>query len=180
MGHAGTCAPVQERAGAVTFKQKPVTLMGPQIKAGDKAPDFEVLALDLTPVTLSAFAGKPVLISVTPSLDTAVCDLQAKRLNEEAAKLPNVAVINISMDLPFAQKRWCGAANAEKIKTLSDHRRASFGKAYGALIKELRLLTRSIFVVDGSGTVTYVEYVPEVTTHPNYDAALAAVKQIAK
>src|SRR5262245_23444236 len=102
MAHGGTCAPVEERQGAVTFKSKPVTLMGPQIKAGDKAPDFEVLALDLTPVTLSAFAGKPLLISVTPSLDTGVCDLQAKRLNEEAGKLPNVAVINVSMDLPFA------------------------------------------------------------------------------
>ena len=180
MGTTGTCAPVEERQGAITFKSKPVTLLGPQIKVGSKAPDFEVLALDLTPATLATFAGKPLVISVTPSLDTGICDQQAKRFNEEAAQLPNVQMINISVDLPFAQKRWCGAASAERIKTFSDHRRVSFGKAYGTLIKELRLLARAVFVVDASGTVRYVEYVPEVTTHPNYDAALAAAKAFAK
>ncbi|MCI0563040.1 MAG: thiol peroxidase, partial [Nitrososphaera sp.] len=118
------------------------------------------------------------LISVTPSLDTPVCDIQAKRFNEEAARFSSVAVVNISMDLPFAQKRWCGASSVDRVKTVSDHREASFGKAYGTLIKELRLLARAVFVIDASGTVRYVEYVPEVTAHPNYEAALAAVHQL--
>ncbi|MBI4342132.1 MAG: thiol peroxidase [Candidatus Omnitrophica bacterium] len=170
----------QERTGAVTFKGNPLTLIGPAIKPGAKAPDFQVIAQDLSPVSLGGFKGKTLLISVTPSLDTPVCDLQARRFNEEAAKLPGVAMLNISMDLPFAQKRWCGAAGIDKVQVLSDHKDASFGRAYGALIKELRLLTRSVFVVDGSGAVRYVEYVPEVTSHPNYDAALAAVRQLAK
>ena len=179
MGSTTTCAPAQERTGVITFKGNPLTLLGPGIKAGDKAPDFQVIAQDLSDVSLSHFSGKPVLISVTPSLDTPVCDLQARRFNEEAATLKGVEVLNISMDLPFAQKRWCGAANAHTVKVLSDHKRASFGKSYGALIKELRLLTRAIFVIDRSGTVKYVEYVPEVTAHPNYDAAIAAVKPLA-
>ena len=173
-------APQQERQGAVKFKGNPITLIGPEIKVGSKAPAFQAIAQDLSPVTLSSFMGKPLLISVTPSLDTPVCDTQAKRFNEEAALLPDVQILNISMDLPFAQKRWCGAAGVTRIKTASDHRDASFGKAYGTLIKDLRLLTRAIFVVDVGGTVRYVEYVPEVTSHPNYDAALAAVKQLAK
>ncbi len=170
----------QERAGAVTFKGSPLTLIGPEIKAGAKAPEFQVLAQDLSPVTLATSKGKVRLISVTPSLDTPVCDAQAKRFNDEAAKLGNVAVINISVDLPFAQKRWCGASSAQHITVVSDHKDTSFGRAYGTLIKELRLLARAIFVVDASDTVRYVEYVPEVTSHPNYDAALAAVRQTAK
>ena len=170
----------QERTGAVKFKGNPLTLIGPEIKAGAQAPDFQVLAQDLSPVSLGAFQGKTLLISVTPSLDTPVCDLQARRFNEEGAALKGVEILNISMDLPFAQKRWCGAAGIDKVKVLSDHKDASFGRAYGTLIKELRLLTRSIFVVDGRGTVRYVEYVPEVTSHPNYDAALAAVRQVTK
>ena len=168
----------QERAGAVTFKGNPLTLIGPAIKPGAPAPEFQVLAQDLSPVTLSSLKGKTLLISVTPSLDTPVCDQQARRFNQEAATLPGVEVLNISMDLPFAQKRWCGAAGIDKVKALSDHKDASFGRAYGTLIKELRLLARSIFVIDGSGAVRYVEYVPEVTSHPNYDAALAAVRQL--
>ena len=168
----------QERAGAVTFKGNPLTLIGPEIKAGSKAPDFEVIGPDLSPVTLAAFKGQPVLISVTPSLDTPVCDAQARRFNQEAAQWPQGAVLNISMDLPFAQKRWCGAAGVDRVKTLSDHRDASFGRAYGMLIKELRLLTRAIVLVDAAGTVRYVEYVPEVTAHPNYDAALSATRAL--
>ena len=178
MTTATACATVPTRAGAVTFKGNPLTLAGPEIHVGTKAPDFQVLALDLSPVTLATFAGKTRLISVVPSLDTPVCDLQTKRFNQEAAQLPNVEILTISMDLPFAQKRWCGAAGIERVRVLSDHREASFGKAYGVLIKELRLLSRSIFVVDASGTVRYVEYVPEVTAHPTYDAALAAVRQL--
>ncbi|MBI3330506.1 MAG: thiol peroxidase, partial [Candidatus Omnitrophica bacterium] len=114
------------------------------------------------------------------SLDTPVCDQQAKRFNEEAAKLPNVQILNISADLPFAQKRWCGANGVERIMTLSDHRETSFGRAYGTLVKELRLLARAIFVVDAGGRIRYVEYVPEISSHPNYDAALAAVRRLAQ
>ena len=172
-------SPAQERRGAVTFKGNPLTLIGPELKAGSKAPDFEGLAQDLSPVTLAGLRGKTVLISVTPSLDTPVCDLQAKRFNEEAARLPGVRILNVSMDLPFAQKRWCGAAGVERLTTVSDHREASFGTAYGTLIKELRLLARAVFVLDAGGTVQYAEYVPEMTAHPNYDAALAAVRQLA-
>ncbi len=180
MATAATAAPAQERRGAVTFKGNPLTLVGPEVRAGSKAPEFEALAQDLSPVTLSRFTGKTLLISVTPSLDTPVCDQQAKRFNEEAARLPSVQILNISVDLPFAQKRWCGASGVDRIMTLSDHRDTSFGRAYGTLIKELRLLSRAIFVVDAGGTVRYAEYVPEITAHPNYDAALAAVRSIAR
>ena len=180
MATATVSAPPQLRKGAVKFKGNPMTLIGPALKAGSPAPDFEALATDLSTVSLSSFKGKPVLISVTPSLDTPVCDAQAKRFNDEAATLSTVAVLNISMDLPFAQRRWCGASGADRIKTLSDHREAAFGTAYGTLIQELRLLARALFVIDGAGALRYVEYVPEVTSHPNYDAALAAVRQAAK
>ncbi len=168
-----------ERQGAATFKGNPLTLIGPDIKVGSKAPEFQVLAQDLTPITLGTFKGKTLLISVVPSLDTPVCDEQTRRFNQEAAKLPNVEILPVSMDLPFAQKRWCGAAGVDRVKTASDHRDASFGRAYGTLIKELRLLSRSIFLIDASGVVRYVEYVPEVTAHPNYDAALAAARPLA-
>ncbi len=174
-----TCCSTQERSGAATFKGNPLTLRGPEITVGSKAPDFQAVGQDLSPVTLRTFAGKTLLISVVPSLDTPVCDAQTKRFNQEASKLPNVAILTISMDLPFAQKRWCGAAGIDKVTVVSDYKDASFGKAYGVLIKELRLLSRSIFLVDRSGTITYVEYVPEVTSHPNYDAALAAAKKLA-
>ena len=175
-----TAAPRTERPGAHLFKGNPLTLIGPALKAGDKAPEFTVLAQDLSPVTLSQSAGKVRLISVVPSLDTGVCDAQTRRFNTEAAKFPKAAILTISMDLPFAQKRWCGAADIDKVQVLSDHRDASFGPAYGVLIKELRLLARSIFIVDGAGTIRYVEYVKELTSHPNYDAALAALGQLAK
>ena len=173
-------ASTQERNGVITFKGNPLTLIGPEVKVGATAPDFHVLGQDLSPVTLAQSQGKVRLISVVPSLDTPVCDQQTRRFNEEAAKLKNVEILTISMDLPFAQKRWCGAAGITNIKVVSDHKDASFGKAYGVLIKELRLLSRSIFVVDGAGTVRYVEYVSEVTSHPNYDTALAAVRSLAK
>ena len=163
----------EERKGAVTFKGNPLTLMGPEIKVGQKAPDFQVVGADLQAATLASFKGKTKLISVVPSLDTPVCDQQTRRFNEEAAKLPaDVAVLTISMDLPFAQKRFCGAAGIDRIKTLSDHREASFGLAFGVLIKELKLLARSVFIVGPDDKVQYVEYVKEVTNHPNYDAAL--------
>ena len=162
-----------------TFKHNPVTLLGNEVKVGDKAPDFTVLANDLSPVSLKDSEGKIRLFSVVPSLDTGVCDAQTRRFNEAAAELgDNVIIYTVSMDLPFAQKRWCGAAGIEAVQTVSDHREGSFGQAYGVLIESLRLLTRSIFVVDAQGTVTYVEYVPEATDHPNYEAAIEAVKAL--
>lgn len=167
----------QERKGAVTFKNNPITLVGPELKKGDKAPDFKLLANDLSEVTLANTKGQTRIIGIVPSLDTPVCDLQTKRFNEEAGKFPQgVKVLTVSMDLPFAQKRWCGAAGAAHVQTLSDHRDANFGKAYGVLIKELRLLTRAIFIVGADDKIQYAEYVKEVTQHPNYDAALNSLK----
>ncbi|MFC4022522.1 thiol peroxidase [Oceanobacillus longus] len=161
----------------VTFKQEPVTLVGPELKAGDKAPDFKVLSNGLEEVRLSDYDGKVKLISVVPSIDTGVCSDQTRRFNEEADKLDNVHVLTISMDLPFAQKRWCAANGIEKVDTLSDHRDADFGKNYGVLMQELRLLARSIFVVNSKNEITYVEYLPEVTNHPDYESALKAAKE---
>lgn len=168
----------QERKGAITFKGNPLTAIGPELKAGDKAPDFQLLANDLSAVSLANFKGKTKLISVVPSLDTPVCDAQTKRFNEEASKLPSdVAVLTVSADLPFAQTRWCGAAHADKVKCLSDHREAAFGKAYGVLIKELRLLARSIFVIGPDDRIRYVEYVKEITQHPDYEKALSSLRE---
>ncbi|MDQ0416167.1 thiol peroxidase [Croceifilum oryzae] len=167
----------QERHGAITFKGGPVTLVGPEVKVGEQAPDFTVLANDLSPVTLASSAGQVRLISVVPSVDTGVCDAQTRRFNEAAAKLDNAVVLTVSMDLPFAQKRWCAAAGIDQVQTVSDHRDASFGTAYGMLIKELRLLARGVFVVDRNDKVTYVEYVSEATDHPNYEAAIEAAKK---
>jgi len=160
----------------VTFKGNPVTLVGTEVKAGDKAPEFTVLANDLSPVTLESSTGKVRILSVVPSLDTGVCDAQTRKFNEEASKLGNVEVITVSVDLPFAQKRWCAAAGLENVVTVSDHRELSFGEAYGVHIKELRLLARAVFVVDSQDMVTYAEYVPESTDHPNYNAAIEAAK----
>jgi len=159
----------------VTMRGNPVTLVGDEVKVGDKARDFTVIDNDLNPVTLQDTSGVRLFLTV-PSLDTGVCDAEVRRFNEEAAKLDGVKVYTISMDLPFAQKRWCGAAGIDNVVVLSDHRDASFGTNWGVLIKELRLLARAVFVVDSSNTVTYVEYVPEVTSHPNYEAALEAPK----
>ena len=165
-----------ERPGATTLKGNPFTLIGPELKPGEKAPDFKLVDNGLKDVTL-ADTGKNVrIISVVPSLDTPVCDAQTKRFNEEAAKLPSVDIITVSMDLPFAQKRWCGAFGVDKVKMLSDHRDASFGTHYGTLIKELRIESRAIFVLDRTNTVRHVEYVKEVAEHPNYDAALSAAR----
>lgn len=164
----------------ITFKKGPVTLIGNEVKVGDQAPDFTVLANDLSPVSLKDSEGKIRLFSVVPSLDTGVCDAQTRRFNEEAANLgDDVVIYTVSVDLPFAQKRWCGAAGIDAVQTVSDHRDLSFGEAYGVYIKELRLLARAVFVVDATGKVTYVEYVPEATDHPNYEATIAAVKALA-
>ena len=180
MSTATAAAGETQRTGVVTFKGNPLTLIGAAVKVGDPAPDFQVLGQDLSVQKFSDSKGKVRIISAVPSLDTPVCDEQTRRFNQEAATLPNVEIWTISMDLPFAQKRFCGAAGIDKVKVVSDHRDASFGRAFGGLIKELRLLTRGVFVVDQNGTLKHVEYVKEVTTHPNYDAALAAAKQIAR
>ncbi|AXI31667.1 lipid hydroperoxide peroxidase [Priestia megaterium] len=167
---------LKEELFVTKFKGNDVTLLGNQVKVGDKAPNFTVLANDLSEVTLDSIKGSVRLISVVPSIDTGVCDAQTRRFNEEAAKLDNVKVLTVSVDLPFAQKRWCGANGIDNVQTLSDHRDLSFGEAYGVAIQELRLLARSIFVVDSNDNVTYVEYLPEVTEHPNYEAAIEAAK----
>ena len=158
------------------MKGNPLTLIGPELQAGDHAPDFTVVDGTLSPVNLEKTGHNVRIMSVVPSLDTPVCDLQTKRFNEEAAKLPAVDILTISMDLPFAQKRWCGAFGVDRIKMLSDHRSGSFGEAYGTLIKDLRIESRAIFVLDKDNLIRYVEYVKEVADHPNYDAALAAAK----
>ena len=161
----------------ITFKQNSITLIGKEVKVGDTAPNFTVLANDLSPVTLNDSKGKVRLISVVPSLDTGTCDAQTRKFNESASKIgEDVVILTISNDLPFAQKRWCAAAGIDSVQTLSDHRDLSFGEAYGVAIQELRLLTRAVFVVDANDKITYVEYVPEATEHPNYEKAIEAVK----
>jgi thioredoxin-dependent peroxiredoxin len=167
-----------ERPGATTLQGNPLTLLGPELKAGEKAPDFEVVDGGLKPVSLSGTGANVRIFSVVPSLDTPVCDMQTKRFNEEAGSLAGVDIYTISMDLPFAQKRWCGAMGVDKVKMLSDHRTGSFGAAYGTLVKDVRIESRAIFVVDKDNTLRHVEYVKEVADHPNYDATLAAVRQL--
>jgi thiol peroxidase len=163
----------------VTMHGNPMTLSGPIPHVGDPAPDFTALSNDLQPVRLSEFAGRIVIISAVPSLDTPVCDLQTRRFNTEAGQLgENVQILTVSMDLPFAQKRWCGAAGIAHLMTLSDHRTAEFGQTYGILISELRLLARAVFVVDAKGVLRHMEVVPEIAQEPDYGAALAAVKAL--
>ncbi|MCK4302401.1 MAG: thiol peroxidase [candidate division Zixibacteria bacterium] len=170
---------MNERTGLTKMKGEPLTLVGNEVKAGDTAPDFAGLNDKLEPVRLSSFKGKVVVLVSVPSVDTPVCDLETKRFNQEAGKLGNdVVILTLSMDLPFAQARWCAAAGVENVKLLSDHREASFGKAYGVLIKELRLLARTVFVLDRTGTVRYVQYVTEITEEPDYDDVLRAVNKV--
>ena len=169
-----------ERKSGTTLKGNPFTLVGNEIKVGQTAPEFSALAGDLSAVTLASSKGKTRLLISVPSLDTPVCDAETRRFNEEAGKIPGVEVLVISVDLPFAQGRFCQTAGIKNLKTLSDHRDVSFGKAYGTLIKELHLLSRAVFIVDPSDKVQYVEYVKEVATHPDYDAALNALKSGAR
>ena len=170
---------MQERAGLVTMKGNPITLLGPDLKVGDNAPDFVAINNDLSPVSFDSFRGKVCILSSVPSLDTPVCDMETRRFNDEAGRLGGkVEILTISMDLPFAQKRWCGAAGVDRVQTLSDHRDAAFGQAYGVLIKELRLLARAVFVVDEEGVIKYTELVPEIVREPNYDSVLQAVKEL--
>ena len=168
-----------ERKGKITFLGNPLTLIGTEKKIGEKADNFTVLDKELKEISLKDFTGKIKLISVTPSLDTPVCDIQARRFNQEAAKLPDdVVIINISMDLPFAISKFCTTAGIDKVKAYSDHRDASFGNAYGVLIKELRLLARSIFIIDRDDTIRYIELVRELSQHPDYDKALAELRKL--
>ena len=172
---------MRERKGVITMKGNALTLVGNEVKVGEPAQDFEVIANDMSSVKLSSFKGKVCIICSVPSLDTSVCDIETRRFNEEAGKLgSDVVVLTISMDLPFAQKRWCGAAGVKYVQTLSDYRDASFGKAFGILIKELRLLARAVFVIDSKGIVRYIQIVPEIASEPDYEAALDAVKGLEK
>jgi thioredoxin-dependent peroxiredoxin len=175
-GRNSAMAAGMERTGVTTFRDRPVTLVGPEIKVGDQAPDFTVLANDFSPVNLASAKGSVRVFSVVPSLDTSVCDAQTRRFNEELASLDGISVLAVSVDLPFAQQRWCGAAGIDAVQTVSDYRDLSFGHAYGVLVKELRLLARSVFVVDRSDTVVHAEYVSAIGRHPDYAAAFKAAR----
>jgi thioredoxin-dependent peroxiredoxin len=170
---------MNERKGIITFQGNPLTLVGPELNVGDKAPDFLLLDGDLKEFRLKDFAGRIKVISVTPSLDTPVCDIQARRFNQEASRLSgDIIVMNVSMDLPFAISRFCAAAGIERVRAFSDHREASFGNAFGVLIKELRLLARAVFIVGKKDIVEYQEIVPEITHLPDFDAALGVINRI--
>lgn len=169
---------LKERPGVITMKGKPLTLLGEEVEVGQAAPDCAVVANDMSVVNLSSYRGQVCVIASVPSLDTKVCDLETRRFNEEASKLgPDVVILTISMDLPAAQARWCGAAGVDRVKTLSDYREAAFGKSYGVLIKELRLLARAVFVVDKQGIIRYIQIVPDQAQEPDYDAAIRAAAQ---
>lgn len=168
---------MNEKSGIITFKGNPMTLLGADLKVGDQAPDFSVVDNGLVAATLSSYAGKVKIISAVPSLDTPVCDTETRRFNQEAASLPgDIVVLTISLDLPFAQKRWCGSAGIDKVVTLSDYRDRSFGLGYGVLIKELLLLSRAVFVIDAANVIRNIQIVPEVTAEPDYAAVIAAAK----
>ena len=170
---------MEERANAVTSGGAPLTLMGTEVKVGDPAPDFQALNNDLAPVSLSSYKGKVVILSSVPSLDTTVCDLETRRFESEATGLgEDIVMLTISMDLPFAQKRWCGAHGIERVITLSDHRDADFGASYGVLIKELRLLARAVFVIDRQGVIRYIELIKEISNEPDYGAVLKAAQEL--
>ena len=171
---------MEERTERVTMKGNPLTLMGNELQVGDKAPDAVLLNNDLQPVNLSDYRGQICVVSSVPSLDTPVCDMETRRFNQEADSLgQDVKILTVSMDLPFAQKRWCGAAGVDHVITLSDHRDAAFGKEFGVLIKELRLLARAVFVIDREGVIRYIQLVEELSQEPDYDAILSALKESA-
>lgn len=172
---------MKERTGIITMKGNPLTLVGNEVKVDDVAPDFIVLGNDLSPVKFSSFRGKICIVSSVPSLDTPVCDTETRRFNEEVGRLgSNIIILTISMDLPFAQKRWCAAAGVDKVRTLSDYRDASFGTSYGVLIKELRLLARAVFLIDSKGIIRYIELVKELTKEPDYETILMTLKKLAQ
>jgi len=170
---------MSKREGLVTLQGNSVTLVGNELKEGDPAPDFRVVANDMNEKTLADYKGKVLVISSVPSLDTPVCDMETQRFNNEAASLgDDVKILTISMDLPFAQKRWCGANGVNEVETLSDHREASFGQAYGVLIEGMRLLARAVFVIDREGTIKYVELVKEIADEPDYDRVIGEIQKL--
>ncbi len=170
---------MKERTGVVTMRSNPLTLMGNELKIGSALPDVELLGNDLSAVRLSSFRGKICVISSVPSLDTPVCDMETRKFNDMAAKLSkDTVILTVSMDLPFAQKRWCGAAGVDKVVTLSDHRKGEFGEAFGVMLKELRLLARAVFIADRNGLVRYAQLVPEITKEPDYEAVMGALKKL--
>lgn len=170
---------MEEKSGAVTLHGNPFTLLGNPLKVGDPAPDVTLLDNELNPVSLNDFKGKVCIVSAVPSLDTPTCDMETRRFNSEAAELSEaIVILTVSTDLPFAQKRWCGAAGIDKVTTLSDHREAAFGKAYGVLIKELRLLARAIFVIDKKGIIQYTQLVKEIAEEPDYGSVLEAANKL--
>ena len=171
---------MEERTELVTMKGNPLTLLGSALQVGDKAPDAVLLNNDLQPVNLSDYRGQICVVSSVPSLDTPVCDMETRRFNQEAESLgQDVKILTVSMDLPFAQKRWCGAAGVNHVITLSDHRDAAFGNEFGVLIKELRLLARAVFIIDREGVIRYIQLVQELSQEPDYDAILSALKETA-
>ncbi len=168
-----------ERHGLIAFMGNPLTVMSQEVKVGDPAPPCTMLDNDLQPVELASYKGKILVVASVPSLDTPVCDIETRWFNDEAAKLgPNVEIVTVSMDLPFAQKRWCGASGVSRVRTLSDHRDAAFGMAFGTLIKELRLLARAVFILDTAGVIRYIQFVKEIAEEPNYAEVLQALKTI--
>lgn len=170
---------MSERTGIITMHGNPLTLVGSEVKTGDTAPDATLLDNDLKPVSISSYRGRVCVISSVPSLDTPVCDIETRRFNQEAEELgKDVIILTVSMDLPFAQKRWCGAAGVDRVITLSDHRDASFGKAYGMLIKELRLLARAVHIIDSEGTVRYIQIVNELSEEPDYTEVIDQIKRL--
>lgn len=170
---------MQERKGVTAIDGNPLTLTGPELKTGEKAPDFTVIDNDMNTVSLKDFKSKIIVISAVPSLDTPVCDIETQKFNSEAAKLgDDIKILTISMDLPFAQKRWCGANNVDRVVTLSDHREASFGNAFGVLIKELRLLARAVFVLDEQRVIRDIVILDDVTKEPDYNRIIESVKKL--
>ncbi|HOT73325.1 MAG TPA: thiol peroxidase [Anaerohalosphaeraceae bacterium] len=170
---------MNERKGLITFQGKPLTLVGRELKVGDSLPDVALTAPDLSSLKISSFRGKTLIISTVPSIDTEVCDLQTRRFNEEARKIgPDAAILTVSMDLPFAQTRWCQAAAADRIRIASDYKEAAFAKAAGLLIKELHLLARSVIMADKNGKVVYIQLVPEVASEPDYEDVLKALARV--
>ena len=170
---------MNERKDLVTMKDQSMTLLGNEVEVGQKAPDFEVVTNNLSTVRFSSFHDKICIISSVPSLDTAVCDMQTRRFNEEAIKFgEDVVVLTISMDLPFAQKLWCGTAGVKNVQTLSDHREASFATAFGVLIKDVRLIARAVFIVDKDGIIRYIQIVDELTNEPDYQSVLDVVREL--
>ena len=170
---------MQERYGVITFKGQPLTLLGPELKVGDPAPDFQVVTTDLRTLTLHDLPGTVKVLASVPSLDTSVCDQETRRFNELAPQMgDDVQVVTISMDLPFAQARWCGATGVDRVMTVSDYRERSFGLNYGVLIKELMLLARAVFIVDGNARIRYIQMVPEVSQLPDFDEVLEAIRNL--